>query len=144
MYQPTENSVSALVTPVVRIGDLIFVSGQLPRVDGELVAVGPVDDQGAQSAKIAAGLSADACLDLAATAAAGEPFIVAKITGFVSVAAGFHKIGGVIDGASERIFARLGDRRGPHARSAVGVAGLPHGASVEVEMIARMLDHPDR
>ncbi|MDR7188244.1 enamine deaminase RidA (YjgF/YER057c/UK114 family) [Microbacterium sp. BE35] len=130
---------SALVTPVLRTGDLIFVSGQLPRIDGELAAVGPVDEAVSQQARAAAGMSADACLDLVASAAGGRPFIVAKITGFVAILEGFKGIGGVVDGASERIFERLGDEHGRHARSAVGVAGLPHGASVEVEMVARVL-----
>ena len=45
-------------------------------------------------------------------------------------------MGAVIDGASDVLLARLGPEAGAHARSAIGVAELPHGASVEVEMTA--------
>ncbi|TLM80904.1 RidA family protein [Pseudarthrobacter sp. NamE5] len=131
---------SALVTPVVRYGDLIFVSGQLPRRDGEITARGVVGDQCAvEDARAAAALSAEACLKLAAQAADGENFVVAKITGFVASAPLATHMGAVIDGASEYLLKNLGEEAGRHARSAVGVAALPHNASVEVEMIARIL-----
>ncbi|MDR6989249.1 enamine deaminase RidA (YjgF/YER057c/UK114 family) [Paenarthrobacter nitroguajacolicus] len=130
---------SALVTPVVRYGDLIFVSGQLPRRGGEVVAKGLVGEGCTlDEARAAAALSAEACLRLAAEAAAGEKFVVAKITGFVASRAGSKHMGAVIDGASEQILKSLGEPLGRHARSAVGVAALPHDASVEVEMIARI------
>lgn len=131
---------SHFVTPVVRLGDLIFVSGQLPRSGGDIVARGLVGSEcTAEFAREAAAVCAEACLDLVRRAAPGETFAVAKITGFVATASGFTQLGQVIDGASEKIIQQLGEIAGRHARSAVGVAGLPHGASVEVEMIARVL-----
>jgi enamine deaminase RidA (YjgF/YER057c/UK114 family) len=128
---------SAYVTPVVQAGDLIFVSGQLPRQDGTIVVHGVVDvDCSIADARAAAALSARACLALVADKAAGRSFVVAKITGFVASDPGATHMGAVIDGASEAILERLGPEAGAHARSAVGVAALPHDASVEVEMIA--------
>jgi len=62
---------------------------------------------------------------------------VAKLTVFVAGAEGFDQQSVVANGASELLEQVFGDR-GRHARSAVGVAGLPLGASVEVELIARI------
>jgi enamine deaminase RidA (YjgF/YER057c/UK114 family) len=59
---------------------------------------------------------------------------VIKVTGFVAVAEGFTGIPPVVNGASELFGAVFGDA-GRHARSAVGVAELPLGAPVEVEVI---------
>lgn len=137
--RPVKDAPSALVTPVVRYGDLIFVSGQLPRRDGEIVARGIVGEGCTiDEARAAAALSAAACLRLAAESADGEDFVIAKITGFVASPPGATHMGAVIDGASEQILKSLGAVAGRHARSAVGVAALPHNASVEVEMIARI------
>lgn len=134
---------SAYVTPVVRVGDLVFVSGQLPRQDGEILARGVVDvNCSVEDARAAAAVSARACLTLVSEVAAGGSFVVAKITGFVASAPGATHMGAVIDGASEAIFEQLGSGHGSHARSAVGVSALPHDASVEVEMIAVLQSTP--
>jgi enamine deaminase RidA (YjgF/YER057c/UK114 family) len=60
---------------------------------------------------------------------------ILKITGFVACPPEFTAQGAVIDGASEVLIDALG-AAGRHARSAVGVAALPHGACVEVELVA--------
>ena len=129
---------SARVTPVVLQGELAFVSGQLPRSGGVIQLCGKVGAEvDVTAARAAAGLCAAACLDVL-TRAVGEGNIVRilKITGFVASAPGFTALGAVIDGASDVLLARLGPEAGAHARSAIGVAELPHGTSVEVEMIA--------
>jgi enamine deaminase RidA (YjgF/YER057c/UK114 family) len=59
---------------------------------------------------------------------------VLKITGFVASAPGFNLQPQVIDAASEVFVTVLGQAVGAHARSAVGVAELPHNACVEIEM----------
>jgi enamine deaminase RidA (YjgF/YER057c/UK114 family) len=59
---------------------------------------------------------------------------VVKLTGYVASAPGFTAQPGVLDGASEVLLAAFGDA-GRHARAAVGVASLPLGASVEVELV---------
>jgi len=58
-----------------------------------------------------------------------------KITGFVNSAPGFTDQPAVINGASDLFVQVLGNERGAHARSAIGVAQLPLGAAVEVEAI---------
>ena len=128
---------SQLLKPVVIFGNLAFVSGQLPRRDGALQYRGRVgEDISAEDAHAAAASCALACLDALAHALGGLDGIaqIIKITGFVASATTFTGQGAVIDGASGVLIDRLGER-GKHARSAVGVQQLPHGAAVEVEMI---------
>jgi enamine deaminase RidA (YjgF/YER057c/UK114 family) len=137
MNMTTQPAPSALLTPVVVHEGWAFVSGQLPRENGELRYCGKVGQTvDLATAVQAARLSAMACLDaLERELGSLEKIVrVLKITGFVSSADDFIQQGKVIDGASALLTERLGEA-GKHARSAVGVAQLPHGASVEVEMI---------
>lgn len=122
--------------PALTTGNLIFTSGQLPVVDGTLVATGKVGDQ--VSVEEAAELAQICALN--ALAAAGgvidldRTVRVVKVVGFVASAAGFTEQPAVLNGASELMATVFGDA-GQHARSAVGVAELPLGAPVEVELI---------
>ncbi|KQR77196.1 LysR family transcriptional regulator [Burkholderia sp. Leaf177] len=130
-----------LVTPVTIFGNLAFVSGQLPRQNGALKYTGRVGaDVSAEDAQHAAALCAQACLDSLALALGGYERIVRilKITGFVASTPDFVGQGAVIDGAS-RVFIDVLGERGKHARSAIGVQQLPHGAAVEVEMIVGLV-----
>jgi enamine deaminase RidA (YjgF/YER057c/UK114 family) len=128
---------SQLITPVTVFGNLAFVSGQLPRENGVLRYTGKVGAEvSIEDAREAAALCAKACLDVLAHALSGHDRIaqIVKVTGFVASAADFSGHGAVIDGASRVLIDTLGER-GRHARSAIGVQQLPHGAAVEVEMI---------
>jgi enamine deaminase RidA (YjgF/YER057c/UK114 family) len=130
----------AAYVPAVRTGGFVYVSGQLPVVDGKLLAVGKV---GAEvSAPDAAGLARTCALNAlaaAAGAAGGLDAIrrVVKVTGFVASAPGFNGQPQVVNGASE-LFIEVFGEDGRHARSAVGVAELPLDAPVEVELIAEV------
>jgi enamine deaminase RidA (YjgF/YER057c/UK114 family) len=131
---------AAAYVPAVRSGDLIYVSGQLPMVDGKLPAVGKVGDE--VSAADAAGLARTCALNAlaaAASVAGGLAQIrrIVKVTGFVASAAGFSGQPQVINGASE-LFLEVFGEDGKHARSAVGVAELPLNTPVEVELIAEV------
>jgi enamine deaminase RidA (YjgF/YER057c/UK114 family) len=132
----------AAYVPVVRDGDLVFTSGQLPMVAGALAATG----------KVGAEVDADAAKALAETCALnaiaaikseiGDLDMVArvvKVVGFVASDPGFTGQPGVINGASELFVKAFGDK-GIHARSAVGVAALPLDAPVEVEVIVSVRD----
>jgi enamine deaminase RidA (YjgF/YER057c/UK114 family) len=59
------------------------------------------------------------------------------VFGMVNVAPGFDQLPAVIDGCSTLLLDVFGDR-GRHARSAVGVAQLPFGIPVEIELVARL------
>jgi enamine deaminase RidA (YjgF/YER057c/UK114 family) len=130
----------AAYVPAVRSGSLVFTSGQLPLVDGQLVGTGLVgadvtaDEAHAMAAQCA--LNAIAAIraligDLDAVTR------VVKVVGFVASAPGFTGQPGVVNGASELLGAAFGEA-GVHARSAVGVAALPLGAPVEVEVIVEI------
>jgi enamine deaminase RidA (YjgF/YER057c/UK114 family) len=125
--------------PAVQSGRHVYVSGQLPMVDGTLVATGKVGaevgaDQAKELAKRCA-LNALAAID--ALVGLDRVTRVVKLTGFVAAAPGFTAVPAVINGASELMGAVFGEA-GRHARSAVGVAELPLGAPVEVEFIVEV------
>ena len=129
----------AAYVPAVQSGNHVYVSGQVPMVDGKLPATGKVGaevtvEQGAELARICA-LNALAAID--ALVGLGQIVKIVKVTGFVASAPGFTGQPAVINGASELFAAVLGEL-GRHARSAVGVAELPLGAPVEVEVIAEV------
>lgn len=126
----------AAYVPAVVHGGLVYTSGQLPFVDGALPAVGKVGTQvTADDAKSYARTCALNALAAAAAAAGGLERIggVLRVGGFVASAAAFTGQPGVINGASEVLGEIFGDA-GKHARAAVGVAELPLGAPVEVEV----------
>jgi enamine deaminase RidA (YjgF/YER057c/UK114 family) len=125
--------------PARRAGSLVFTAGQLPFVDGKLPATGKVGaevapDDAHELARLCAlnGLAAvDAVVGLDAVAG------VVKVVGFVASAPGFTGQPGVVNGASELLGAVFGEA-GRHARSAVGVAELPMGSPVEVELVVEL------
>lgn len=124
--------------PVAVHGGIAYVSGQLPKVDGEVRVFGKVGDavsveQAEEAARICT-LQGLACL---VEAIGGSDRIerILKVTGFVASAPGFNQQPKVLDAASYLLVEALGDA-GRHARAAVGVAELPRDAPVEVELIA--------
>ncbi|OUE21694.1 Enamine/imine deaminase [Clavibacter michiganensis] len=132
----------AAYVPAVVHGGLVYTSGQLPFVDGALAATGKVGAEvSAEDATAHARTCALNGLAAAADAAGGIDRIarVIKVTGFVASAEGFTGQPGVINGASEVLREILGDA-GIHARSAVGVAELPLGSPVEVELVVALVE----
>jgi enamine deaminase RidA (YjgF/YER057c/UK114 family) len=132
----------AAYVPAVVHGGLVYTSGQLPFVGGVLAATGKVGAEvSAEDARALARTCALNGLAAAADAAGGVDRIarVLKVTGFVASAEGFTGQPGVINGASEVLGEILGDA-GIHARSAVGVAELPLGSPVEVELVVALVD----
>ncbi len=132
----------AAYVPAVRTGSYVYVSGQLPTVDGKLPAVGKVGD--AVTAEDPAGMARTCAVNALAAAAAAAGGLegirrIVKVTGFVASAPGFTGQPQVINGASELLIEVFGED-GRHARSAIGVAELPLNAPVEVELIAEVRD----
>lgn len=134
---PTAPAPVANYVPTVMIGDLLFVSGQISRGgDGKTITgkLGAGVDilQGREAARVCA-------LNILAQAQAALGTLdrvarIVKLTGFVNAAPTFTDHPQVVNGASDLLVEILGDR-GRHTRSAVGVAGLPLDAAVEVEAI---------
>lgn len=136
---PSVATPAGAYVPARRSGSLVFTAGQVPFVDGVLAATGKVGaditpEQGYELARTCT-LNALAAVDdlVGLDAVAG----VVKVVGFVASAPGFTGQPGVINGASELLGAVFGEA-GRHARSAVGVAELPLGAPVEVELVVEL------
>jgi enamine deaminase RidA (YjgF/YER057c/UK114 family) len=121
---------------VVVHGDVARTSGQLPRIAGRLTCVGTLGDDvtvedGAAAAEVCA-LNALAVLDQA-LGSLDRVARVLTVTGYVASTPDFHEQPAVVDGASRVLHQVFGDA-GRHTRSAVGVAALPRGGAVEIEV----------
>jgi enamine deaminase RidA (YjgF/YER057c/UK114 family) len=127
--------------PAAKHGSLVFTAGQLPLVAGALAYTGLVGDGAHAEVTVEQAFTAARLCALNALAAASalvggvdEITGIVKVTGYVASAPGFTAQPAVINGASDLLGAIFGEA-GQHARSAVGVAALPLGAPVEVELI---------
>ena len=137
---PEVSAPVAAYIPAVQTGNLVFTSGQLPFVSGELIAVGHV---GAEvdpetAAKCAQQCALNALAAIKSVVGDLDKVVrVVKVVGFVAPKPGFTAVPAVINGASELFALAFGDA-GVHARSAVGVAELPLNSPVEVEVIVEV------
>jgi len=129
----------AAYVPAVRSGSNVYTSGQLPFVEGVLAATGKVGREiSPEEAKDHARTCAlNALAAVHALAGIDSVRRVVKVVGFVASAEGFTGQPAVVNGASELLGEVFGDA-GIHARSAVGVAELPIGSPVEVELIVEV------
>ncbi|GAA3738608.1 RidA family protein [Salinactinospora qingdaonensis] len=127
----------AAYVPALRSGDYVYISGQVPVVEGTLSEAGKV---GAEvSPERAKELAAICALNAIAAVRSEVGELsrvrrVVKVVGFVASDPGFTGQPQVINGASELLGQVFGEA-GTHARSAVGVTALPLDAPVEVEMV---------
>lgn len=134
---------AAAYLPWVHDRGLVFTAGQVATADGVLVHTGRVGaevsrDEAAEAARSCA-LNVLAQLRAAAGGDLGAVERVLTLTVFVASAPGFTEQHLVANAASQLIVDVLGGA-GRHARSAVGVAGLPLGSPVEIEVVARLRD----
>lgn len=137
---PAPANPAAAYEPTAIAGSQLHVSGQLPLRDGGLVAAGLVGAEVDVEAAIeAARVCAIQVLAQAKSALGDLERIerLAKITVFVASTPGYTQQHVVANGASSLFTDVLGEH-GRHSRSAVGMAGLPLGAAVEVEAIFQL------
>ena len=137
IWLPTAAAPAGNYVPAVEAGGLLFVSGQLPIVDGAVQYTGRLGEgvsleDGQEAARLCA-------LNLIAQAKAAIGDLdrvtrVVKLVGFVASTPDFTDQPKVINGASD-LMAAVFDDKGRHARAAVGVASLPLGVAVEVEAV---------
>jgi enamine deaminase RidA (YjgF/YER057c/UK114 family) len=123
----------------VRSGNLVFVSGAGPLGPDGMISGKLGGEVDLETGREAARLCAIGCLSALQEELGQLDYIsrVVKVLGFVNSAPGFRQQPQVVDGASEFLLSLFGDR-GAHARSAVGVAELPFGIAVEVEMVVEV------
>ncbi len=132
---------AAAYVPFVKTGRLVFLSGHIAKRDGKpwvgQLGVDVDTATGQQAARAVA-------IDLLGTlsAAAGSLDRVArlvKVLSLVNSAPTFTEHHLVTNGCSQ-LLAEVFGERGAHARSAFGVAQIPFGACVEIELIAELMD----
>jgi len=137
---PTAALPVAAYVPAVKTGNLVFVAGQLPLVDGKIVKEGKVGKEVTpEEAKDMAqlcGLNALAAISLVADIDQIEKIV--RVGGFVNGIPGFSAIPPIINGASELFIKLFGEVNGKHARTAVGVAELPLNSPVEIEILIQL------
>jgi enamine deaminase RidA (YjgF/YER057c/UK114 family) len=135
---PKPAAPAANYVPYVVSGNLIFVAGQIPVLNGEIKYKGRLGDgmsieDGYQAARLC-GLNIIA----QAGAAAGDLDRIkriVKLVGFVGCTADFTDHPKVINGASDLMVEVFGEPAGQHARVAVGAPSLPLGVAVEVDAV---------
>jgi enamine deaminase RidA (YjgF/YER057c/UK114 family) len=136
---PAVTAPLAAYVPAVQSGSHVYVSGQVPMADGSLLATGKVGAEVSpeQAKDLARRCALNALAAIDSLVGLARVVKVVKLVGFVASADGFTGQAAVINGASELFGAVFGEA-GQHARSAIGVAELPLGAPVEVEVIVEI------
>lgn len=124
--------------PFVQTGNLLFISGQVPIVDGKPAYIGHLGanisiEDGAAAARVCA-LAILAQAKVALDGDLDRVSRVVKLTGFVACTPDFKDPPKVVNGASDLFGEVFGDA-GQHARAAVGMTSLPSGVAVEVEAV---------
>lgn len=138
---PMPKAPVASYIPVTRVGNMIYVSGQISIGSDDVVMAGKLGEtmnvvQGGNAAELCA---VNVLAQLVHTAGIRLEDIkqMVKLTIFVASDPEFTEQHLVANGASNLLIGVLGDK-GKHARSAIGVPGLPRGAAVEVEAIVEV------
>ena len=126
--------------PVVRTGNLVFVSGQIPISDGKVLYSGKVTkDLSVEEAQKAARLCVINALAQLKLEFGNLDKIskIVRVSGFVNSPPEFTEQPKVINAASDLLF-EIFEKKGQHARIAVGVSSLPLNSSVEIDLIVEI------
>jgi enamine deaminase RidA (YjgF/YER057c/UK114 family) len=131
----------AAFVPFVRTGNLVFISGHIAKKDAKpwtgKLGAGLTTAEGKQAAQ---GIAVDLLATLQAAAGdLNKIRRIVKLLVLVNSAPTFTEQHLVANGASELFIEVFGRERGAHARSAFGVAQIPLGSCVEIELIAEVL-----
>lgn len=116
-------------------GDLLFVSGQVPRIDNEISFIGKVGrEYSLEEGQLAARTSALMVLGCVKEALGDLDRVkeIVRIKGYINVDPDFTDVSAVLNGASELFIELFGDP-GRHSRTAIGAASMPFGVAIEVE-----------
>ncbi len=138
---PTPPKPAGSYIPVVKTGNLVFVSGQIPMKDGQVQFKGQVPTiisvEDAQKAAKLCIINVLAQLK-AELGTLDKISRIIRVTGFVSSSQEFFEHPKIINAASDLLFEIFGEK-GKHARVAVGVASLPLNSAVEIDLIAEII-----
>jgi enamine deaminase RidA (YjgF/YER057c/UK114 family) len=124
---------------VVRTGNLLFISGQIPMVDGKLLYTGKVTDENLETAQKSARTCAINILaQLKRELGEFEKVVkIVRLSGFVNSDPDFSQHPKVINAASDLLHEIFGEK-GIHSRIAVGVANLPLNSMTEIDAIVEV------
>ncbi len=127
--------------PVIRTGNLLFISGQIPMEDGKVVFIGKVSDDNLVTAQKSARMCAINILAQIKREIGSLDKVtrIVKLSGFVNSMADFTQHPKVINPASDLLFEIFGEK-GKHARVAVGVACLPLDSMTEIDAIVEFAE----
>ena len=133
---PTLSAPGGNYVPIVVVGKLVYISGQIPKENGQVKFVGKVGENISEADAIK---GAELCaLNILAQLKAAELLDkvkrCVKLTGYVNAATNFTSHPKIINGASDLLIKLWGDQ-GKHARAAIGVSSLPSGVAVEIDAI---------
>ena len=126
--------------PLVRTGNLVFVSGQIPISDGKVLYSGKVtEDLSIEEAQKAARLCVINALAQLKSEFGNLDKIskIVRVSGFVNSPPEFAEQPKVINGASDLLF-EIFEKKGQHARTAIGVSSLPLNSAVELDLIVEI------
>lgn len=124
----------------VRVGNLLFVGGNIGRINGQLKYSGKVGDRVTleQAYEMARNCALNhLAIIKAALGDLDKVERIVKVLGYVNVAPGFTEMPKVVNGESD-LLVQLWGERGQHARAAVGIASLSQEAPVETEVIVQI------
>lgn len=125
--------------PVVRTGNLLYISGQIPMEDGKVTFTGKVSDEnmeiGQKSAKLCA-------INILAqikreTGDLSKVVRIVRLSGFVNSEPNFYQHPKIINSASDLFFEIFGEK-GKHSRIALGVASLPLNSMTEIDAVVEV------
>jgi enamine deaminase RidA (YjgF/YER057c/UK114 family) len=137
---PTPPKPAGSYIPVVKTGNIVFVSGQIPMKDGQVQFKGQVPtDISVEDAQSAARLCTINILAQLKSELGTLDKIsrIVRVSGFVSSSQEFYEHPKIINAASDLLYEIFGEK-GKHARIAVGVASLPLNSAVEIDLIAEI------
>jgi len=125
--------------PVVKTGDLIYISGQIPIENGKVKFTGKVSDENLETAQQSARMCAINILAQIKRELGDLDKVskIVKISGFVNSVPEFTQHPKVINSASDLIFEIFGEK-GKHSRIAVGVVSLPLNSMTEIDAIVQV------
>ena len=125
--------------PVVKVGNLLYISGQIPMEDGKVVFTGKVSDDNLETAQKSAKICVINILAQIKREIGNLEKVskIIRLSGFVNSSLEFYQHPKVINAASDLLFEIFGEK-GKHSRIAVGVASLPLNSMTEIDAIIQV------
>ena len=125
--------------PVVKVGNVLYISGQIPMEDGKVLFTGKVSDDNLETAQKSAKMCAINILAQIKREVGNLEKVtrIIRLSGFVNSSLEFYHHPKVINAASDLLFEIFGEK-GKHSRIAVGVASLPLNSMTEIDAIIQV------